>query len=75
MNAESGVITVRATQRQHDRIQEFVDRVVNSARRQVLIEATIVEVTLNDGYQQGINWSKLTNGSTFTFIEGVRNFV
>lgn len=68
MNAESGVITVRATQRQHDRIQEFVDRVVNSARRQVLIEATIVEVTLNDGYQQGINWSKLTNGSTFTFI-------
>ena len=68
MNAESGVITVRATQRQHDRIQEFVDRVVNSARRQVLIEASIVEVTLNDGYQQGINWSKLTNGSTFTFI-------
>ncbi|WP_150427309.1 pilus (MSHA type) biogenesis protein MshL [Dechloromonas sp. CZR5] len=68
MNAESGVITVRATQRQHDRIQEFVDRVVNSARRQVLIEATIVEVTLNDGYQQGINWSKLTNGSTFTFV-------
>lgn len=68
MNAETGVITVRATQRQHDRIQEFVDRVVNSARRQVLIEATIVEVTLNDGYQQGINWSKLTNGSTFTFV-------
>jgi general secretion pathway protein D len=35
MNAESGVITVRATQRQHDRIQEFLDRVGNSARRQV----------------------------------------
>lgn len=67
MNAESGVITVRATQRQHDRIQEFVDRVVNSARRQVLIEATIVEVTLNDGYQQGINWEKLTSGGLFTF--------
>src|SRR5574343_1787797 len=67
MNAETGVITVRATQRQHDRIQEFVDRVVNSARRQVLIEATIVEVTLNDGYQQGINWSKLTSGGLFAF--------
>ena len=67
VNAEGGIVTVRATQRQHDRIQEFVDRVVNSARRQVLIEATIVEVALSDGYQQGINWSKLTSGGLFTF--------
>ncbi len=71
MNAETGVITVRATQRQHERIQEFIDRVTNSARRQVLIEATIVEVTLNDGYQQGINWTQLVSGGTvgtFNFI-------
>ncbi len=68
MNAETGVITVRATQRQHDRIQEFVDRVVNSARRQVLIEATIIEVTLSDGYQQGIDWTKITSGGTFQFL-------
>lgn len=69
MNAETGVITVRATQRQHDRIQEFVDRVVNSARRQVLIETTIVEVTLNDGYQQGIDWTKMTSGGAmFKFL-------
>ncbi|MGB4064903.1 MAG: pilus (MSHA type) biogenesis protein MshL [Azonexus sp.] len=68
MNAESGIITVRATQRQHDRIQEFVDRVSNSARKQVLIEATIVEVTLKDGYQQGINWTHLTRGGAISFI-------
>jgi MSHA type pilus biogenesis protein MshL len=67
MNAESGVFTIRANQKQHDRIQEFIDRVGNSARRQVLIEATIVEVALNDGYQQGINWSKLTSGGKFLF--------
>ena len=60
-------MTVRATQRQHDRIQEFVDRVVNSARRQVLIEATIVEVELGDGYQQGIEWSRFrADGSGFS---------
>lgn len=62
MNPESGVITVRATQRQHDKIQEFLDRVINSARRQVLIEATIVEVTLKDGYEQGIDWTALSSG-------------
>ena len=68
MNPESGVVTVRATQRQHDRIQEFVDRVINSARRQVLIEATIVEVTLKDGYQQGIDWSQIASGGLVEFI-------
>jgi type II secretory pathway component GspD/PulD (secretin) len=31
---------------------------MSSARRQVLIEATIIEVTLSDGYQQGIEWSR-----------------
>ncbi|WP_310493757.1 secretin N-terminal domain-containing protein [Dechloromonas sp.] len=68
MNAESGVITVRATQRQHDRIQEFVDRVTHSAGKQVLIEATIVEVTLKDGYQQGIDWTQLAGGGTLSFV-------
>lgn len=68
MNAETGVITVRATQRQHDRIQEFIDRVANSAHKQVLIEATIVEVALNDGYQQGINWTQLAGSGTLNFL-------
>ncbi|MDO8263852.1 MAG: pilus (MSHA type) biogenesis protein MshL [Gallionella sp.] len=62
-NPENGVITVRATGKQHEKIQEFIDRVMSSARRQVLIEATVVEVRLNDQYQQGINWSQLRLGS------------
>jgi len=65
MNPESGVVTVRATSRQHEKIQEFIDRVITSSRRQVLIEATIVEVQLGDGYQQGIQWDRLRkDGST-----------
>lgn len=62
-NKESGVLIVRATSRQHEKIQQFIDRVMKAAKRQVLIEATIVEVTLNDQYQQGINWSKLLLGT------------
>ncbi|HNB66966.1 type II and III secretion system protein, partial [Accumulibacter sp.] len=66
-NPEGGVITVRATSRQHEKVQEFLDRVMGSARRQVLIEATIIEVTLSDGYQQGIEWSRLrSDNSGFT---------
>ena len=59
-NPESGIITVRATGKQHEKIQEFVDQIMLSARRQVLIEATVVEVRLSDNYQQGIDWSGAT---------------
>lgn len=71
-NAETGVISVRATNKQHDKVQEFIERVMGSAKKQVLIEATIVEVTLNDGYKAGIDWSRLgtsTEGSGFTFSQ------
>ena len=61
-NPETGVISVRATYRQHMRVREFIDRVMKSAGRQVMIEATIVEVNLTDEYQQGINWSLVRNG-------------
>ena len=60
-NPETGVISVRATGKQHARVREFLDQVVGNARRQVLIEATIVEVALTNDYQQGINWSIIRN--------------
>lgn len=67
VNAETGIVTVRATGRQHEKIQEFLDQVTASARRQVMIEATIVEVDLSDGYQQGIDWSRTrADGSGFS---------
>lgn len=70
-NPETGLIAVRATGRQHEKIQEFLDLVMSSAKRQVLIEATVVEVQLNDQYQQGINWSSLrtspNEGPNITF--------
>ena len=65
VNAEASVVIVRATSRQHEKIQEFLDQVLANAKRQVLIEATIAEVQLNNQYQQGIDWSVLrTRGIT-----------
>jgi general secretion pathway protein D len=62
-NKETGVLVVRATSRQHEKVQEFIDRVMLSAKRQVLIEATIVEVKLNDQYKQGIDWTAFGIGA------------
>lgn len=64
VNPESSVLIVRATGRQHEKIQEFLDQVLFRASRQVLIEATIAEVLLSNDYQQGINWGILPLGNS-----------
>lgn len=68
-NPETGIVSVRATARQHEKIQEFLDQVMSSARRQVLIEATVAEVTLSKNYQQGIDWSRIGAGLATTGIK------
>lgn len=63
VNRETGVMGVRATSRQHKQVRELLDRVTGSAQRQVMIEATIAEVTLSDHYQAGIDWSMMRTDS------------
>ena len=71
VNAETGVVMVRATSRQHEKVQSFISTVTDSSKRQVLIEATIVEVALNDNYQSGVDWSALgLNGLGYTIRQG-----
>ncbi|NOG60452.1 MAG: type II and III secretion system protein [Proteobacteria bacterium] len=62
-NPESGILSVKATASQHEKIQSFIDQVLVSAKRQVLIQITIAEVTLNERYQAGIDWNILSTGA------------
>ncbi len=64
VNRESGIIAVRATRKKHKIIKNFIDQVVGSAQRQVLIEATIAEVQLSDSYQAGIDWAVISETAT-----------
>ncbi len=59
VNKESGIVGVSTTSKGHDRVRAFIDRVMMGARRQVLIEATVVEVQLSANSQSGINWSQI----------------
>jgi MSHA type pilus biogenesis protein MshL len=61
-NRESGVLYVRATSKQHEKVQEFLDQVMAGAKRQVLVEATVAEVQLRNEYQRGIEWQRLRSG-------------
>jgi general secretion pathway protein D len=66
VNAISGTVTVNATDKQHQLLQQHIDSIINAMQRQVLIEATIVEVLLSEKYQGGVDWSRLpiTGGPT-----------
>jgi general secretion pathway protein D len=57
LSPESGLVTVRANSREHAEISDFIESVRTRALYQVLIEATVVEVNLNDRFQSGVDWS------------------
>lgn len=71
LNPVSGTISVLATEKQHALIQQHIDSISQISQRQVLIEATIAEVTLSDAYQGGIDWSRLANSGGITFTQSL----
>jgi MSHA biogenesis protein MshL len=60
VNAQSGLVMVRASPQELRAVEEYLDRVQQSAQRQVIIEARVLEVELGDGFQSGVNWAALS---------------
>ena len=63
VNREAGVITVKTNSKGHEKIKEYLDKVKYYYSSQVLIEAKVVEVSLNDQFRSGIDWSLITKAS------------
>lgn len=68
VNPVAGTISVLGTERQQLVVQQYLDRVSQSSQRQVLIEATIVEINLKDQYRAGIDWQRVVSGSGGIFF-------
>jgi len=62
VNREAGYVMLKASEKQHKKIAVYLAQMMRSIKRQVLVEATVVEVTLNDAYQMGVDWSLLGSG-------------
>lgn len=67
VSQESGIVSVRARKAEHSAIQMLLEKITESAQRQVLIEATVVEVALNDRYESGVDWRVLAGDGDETF--------
>ncbi len=57
MNQQSGVVMVRAQPSELREVSELLKAMQAGVERQVMLEAKLIEVELNDGFQSGVNWA------------------
>jgi MSHA biogenesis protein MshL len=69
VNAQSGVVFARGMPDELRAVGDYLERIHGAAKRQVVLEAKIIEVTLSDGFQAGVNWAAVqqqADGDVFT---------
>jgi len=59
VSPQAGLVTVRGLPQEITDVKKFIKDTESHLHRQVIIEAKIMEVTLNDDFQQGIKWEKV----------------
>lgn len=57
---QAGLVTVRAYPKELKAVRDFLDQSGEHLKRQVVLEARILEVSLNEGYEQGVDWNGLS---------------
>ena len=70
LSQHSGVLVVRAMPKELRDVEAFLRSSKLSIERQVMLEAKIVEVTLKEGYESGINWASLTGAGNHRLSVG-----
>jgi MSHA biogenesis protein MshL len=68
VNPQTGTVLAKAMPDELRSVGDYLEQIHKSASREVVLEAKIIEVTLNDGFQAGVNWAAVqqVNGNTFT---------
>jgi len=61
INPQAGVVMVRALPLELRNVDKYLRAIKLSVERQVMLEAKIIEVTLNEQFQSGVNWSLFSN--------------
>lgn len=62
LNREAGLLSLHAKPGTHRSLQRYLKQLHDSTGRQVLIEATVVEVALSDNFEAGVDWQVLAKG-------------
>ncbi len=61
VDRQAGIVTVYGTQKQHNAVEKYFAVLRRKASAQVLIDARIIEVELDDAYKSGIDWTGIVH--------------
>ncbi|MCX7164935.1 MAG: secretin N-terminal domain-containing protein [Rhodocyclales bacterium] len=67
VNPSSGVVLVRALPTELRNVEKYLKATQLIAERQVMLEAKIIDVTLSEDFQAGVNWAAFRSGSNSFF--------
>ncbi|HEU4780122.1 MAG TPA: pilus (MSHA type) biogenesis protein MshL [Steroidobacteraceae bacterium] len=70
INRQSGVVMVRAFPEALRAVGAYLRKTQSTITRQVVLEAKVIEVELNSGFQAGINWTALVTKGNKTAAFG-----
>ena len=71
VSPQAGIMAVRAMPEELRQVDKFLKAAQIAVERQVMLEAKIIEVELNDGYQSGVNWAALATAGSSALGAGV----
>jgi MSHA biogenesis protein MshL len=69
VNPQAGIVVVRALPVELRNVEAYLKAIRLSVERQVMLEAKIIEVTLNEQFQAGVNWARFTNRGAGGLLE------
>lgn len=69
LSPQAGLVTIRAYPNELREVKDYLKLAENHLQRQVILEAKVLEVTLSDGYEQGIQWQDVMGHIGDTNIE------
>ena len=69
VSPQAGLVTIRAYPNELRQVKSFLKTAESHLQRQVILEAKVLEVTLSDGYQQGIHWESVLGQSGNNSVE------
>ncbi|MDR0423273.1 MAG: hypothetical protein LBH46_01650 [Rickettsiales bacterium] len=72
MNKSASAVTLYANSKTHEAVDKYLKIVRQNYSAQVLIEAKVVEIVLNDSFKMGVDWTSVMSNKGAFFVNGIR---
>ncbi|WP_341936511.1 pilus (MSHA type) biogenesis protein MshL [Marinimicrobium sp. C2-29] len=70
VSPQAGMVVVKAMPHELNSVRDFLERSELSIKRQVILEAKILEVRLSEGFESGINWGAISGQLQHDYQDG-----